>query len=78
MKNTKQILKKNLKSAIEWFRINKGITHRYKMKDIYTYNDERPHKELNMMTPTAFEESVKKMVEKDRPKMMIYQGYAEL
>jgi len=53
MKNTKQILKKNLKSAIEWFRINKGITHRYKMKDIYTYNDERPHKELNMMTPTA-------------------------
>lgn len=47
-------------------------------KIIRWYNDERPHSKLNMMTPTAFEESVKKMVEKDRPKMQIYQGYAEL
>lgn len=42
------------------------------------YNEERPHSELNMMTPTAFEKYVENLSEKERPEMQIYQGFSEL
>lgn len=42
------------------------------------YNDERPHNSLKMMTPTAFEQYVEKLDEKERPITNIYQGFAEL
>lgn len=52
----------------------------YKMipKILGWYNEERPHSELNMMTPTAFEKYVNNLPEKRRPKMQIYQGFSEL
>jgi len=45
-------------------------------KIIRWYNEERPHSELNMMMPTAFEKYVKNMVENDRPEMPIYKGFS--
>jgi putative transposase len=47
-------------------------------KTIKWYNDERPHSQLNMMTPTAFEEFISKLLKKERPKMQIYQGVTQL
>ena len=42
------------------------------------YNDERPHSELNMMTPVAFERYVKNTPKNKRPEVQIYQGFSEL
>lgn len=52
----------------------------YKMmlKILGWYNEERPHSELNMMTPAAFERYVKNIPENKRPEVQIYQGFSEL
>jgi transposase InsO family protein len=42
------------------------------------YNNERPHKNLNMITPDAFEVQVQKMLPHQRPKMLIHSGYSHL
>jgi len=42
------------------------------------YNNERPHRSLQMMTPTAFENHVEKLPENQRPKMQIHEGFSEL
>ena len=47
-------------------------------KILHWYNDERPHKGLKMMTPTAFEQYVNNMAAKDMPEMQIYKGFTEL
>lgn len=47
-------------------------------KILHWYNDERPHSHLYMMAPTVFEKYVDTLVEKDRPKIQIYQGFSEL
>lgn len=36
------------------------------------YNDEKPHRYLKMMTPTAFEKMVEKLNENQRPKLQIF------
>jgi len=36
------------------------------------YNYERPHLELNMMTPIAYEKHVEKLSEKTKPKMVVF------
>jgi transposase InsO family protein len=42
------------------------------------YNSQRPHNELNMMTPNAFEQYINTVMEKDRPQLVIYQWNNEL
>ena len=42
------------------------------------YNNERPHLNLGMMTPEAFEEHVQNLPASKRPKMQIHNGYAHL
>lgn len=43
----------------------------------FWYNEQRPHKSLGMLTPKNFENLVKNLTEKDRPKMIINQGIKE-
>jgi transposase InsO family protein len=43
----------------------------------YLYNEERPHRSLNMRTPKSFEREVLKMPKKERPEMLLHQGYAK-
>ena len=45
-------------------KVANGIMHKY--------NDERPHSELYMMTPIAYEKYVENMSKRARPKMLIY------
>ena len=52
--------------------------HKMTQKIRNWYNDERPHRHLNMMTPTIFEEHMNNLAEKDRPEMKIFKGYSEL
>jgi putative transposase len=42
------------------------------------YNNEKPHINLNRMTPIAFEQYVEKLEEKNRPKMQIYKWDEDL
>jgi len=42
-------------------------------KAIHLYNDKKPHTNLGMMTPTAFEQAIENMDENLRPKMKVYQ-----
>lgn len=41
------------------------------------YNDERPHCELSMMTPTTYETYVGNLPENKTPEMTIFQGFTE-
>jgi putative transposase len=45
---------------------------RHLSKDIKLYNEDRPHWELNMMTPVEFENSLFKVPKNQRTKMKIY------
>ena len=36
------------------------------------YNFEKPHSELDMMTPIAYENHVEKLSQRNRPKMLIF------
>ncbi len=47
-------------------------------KILRLYNDYRPHSNLDMMTPKAFEQHVQNMEENSRPEMQIYQWNHEL
>lgn len=46
---------------------------RYAARVQNLYNNQRPHEELNNLTPTQFEQQIAKMVENQRPKLQIYQ-----
>lgn len=59
-------------------KLTEANLHKMIQKILRWYNEERPHSKLNMMTPAAFENYVKNLVEKDRPEMKIYKGSAEL
>lgn len=52
--------------------------HKMTRKIVRWYNDERPHSQLNMMTPTEFEEYSIRLVKNNRPKVQIYQGFSEI
>lgn len=60
--------------------------HRLTLKNVYRlagkiqrwYNNERPHRSLNMMTPTAFREHVNNLENQDAPKTRIFKGFSEL
>jgi len=43
-----------------------------------SYNEEKPHRSLNMKTPTDFEQYVDILALKDRPKEVIFYGYSDL
>lgn len=45
---------------------------------MHKYNYEKPHSELSMRTPVAFENYVEKMVPRRRPKMVIFKWNHEL
>lgn len=62
------------------FEIELTNKNKYKQirKALHLYNDKRPHTSLGMMTPTAFEQAVKKMDENLRPEMKIYQWNHDL
>ncbi|HLF64334.1 MAG TPA: IS3 family transposase, partial [Saprospiraceae bacterium] len=47
-------------------------------KVIKWYNDEKPHGNLQMRTPTAFENYVDNLPKNERPKQVIFKGYSEL
>jgi len=51
--------------------------NRQAAKIMRLYNDERPHLNLNKITPKAFEEMIGKISEVDRPKMKVYKWDAE-
>ncbi len=42
-------------------------------KIIQYYNYDRPHSELNMCSPAAFEEKIKSLLQKERPPLKVYQ-----
>lgn len=42
------------------------------------YNDERPHRSLKMMTPTAFRKSVESLLKEDAPEIKVYKGFTDL
>lgn len=46
------------------------------IKDLY--NNKRPHSQLEMMTPAAFEQHILKLGDNERPKHIIYQWTANL
>ena len=59
-------------------KLTEANLYRMILKILGWYNEERPHSELNMMTPVAFEKYVKNIPENKRPKVQIYQGFSEL
>jgi len=48
------------------------------LKVIKLYNDEKPHRNLVMRTPTAFENYVENLPTNQRPKEVIFNGYSDL
>jgi putative transposase len=40
------------------------------------YNNERPHSNLKMMTPSAFAAHIQQLSKRNRPKLKIHEGYA--
>ncbi len=40
------------------------------------YNNERPHRSLKMMTPSAFAATIQKQPKQQRPKQKIHEGFS--
>jgi len=60
------------------FELTKANIARMTLQVIKSYNEEKPHRSLNMKTPTGFEEYVELLDLKDRPKEVIFNGYSDL
>lgn len=60
------------------FELTKANLSRMVKKVIKCYNDEKPHRGLQMRTPTEFEAQVKKLPKRQRPIEEIYNGFSEL
>jgi len=62
------------------FNLTKKNVHRMAQNIKRYYNDERPHSNLNMMTPTAYEEYVTNLQENERPVLEVHdweKGYPQ-
>lgn len=51
---------------------------RITIRTIKYYNEERPHNELNNITPIAFEKMINKLVKNLRPQMQLHKGFHTL
>lgn len=59
-------------------KLTKANLQQMSRKLLHWYNDERPHSNLKMMTPTVFEQYESRLAKKDKPEMKIYQGFSKL